>query len=665
MFDSWLGFSLSRTHVLVVGMWLLSINLMACTSQSTPPAAARTGNRMMSMPATQTTAPSGGATSEVMAAPDSGLLRVSTLPAAKDAGPCLTCDPPGGQYCGSIGDNCNTKLDCGECKQDGYTCGGHGIEHVCGASPDSGKCSLISCDPPNGRYCDVIGDGCGGALDCGACPGNMECGAAGLPNLCATPLSKGCVPLICSDGNSQYCGVVGDGCGGALDCGACGAGLECGARIERLCGVPCPLCKMIKSCQNGETTTVTGTAVTGALMNADPLYNAVVYIPNIDIGQQLVRLPDGPSCNTCSPLTLDNSVASAITGPDGKFTLKDVPVGKGIPLIVQLGSWRMQTTIGTEPCVENALPVGSVRLPRNQGEGDIPLTAIATGDVDRLQCLMRKIGIEDSEFTDPSGMGRIHMFVSNGSRVSDMTPLLTDLAGINANDGVLNKYTQVLLPCEGLELAKPANALTHFTDYVNKGGRAFATHYSYTWLFMNASLATTAMWQTQPFRAPNMEMMALNANIDTTFQKGADFAQWLQLTGALANAMPPQIAIQEYRTDVAAVPAMSGGQRWIYADDPASVQHYTVDTPVGATGTDACGRVVFSDFHVLNARTSGMMFPAECDANPLTAQEKVLEFMLFDLASCIGPNTPPAPPPPPPPPPPAAPPPPLPPPPVL
>jgi hypothetical protein len=89
-----------------------------------------------------------------------------------------------------------------------------------------------------------------------------------------------------------------------------------------------------------------------------------------------------------------------------------------------------------------------------------------------------------------------------------------------------------------------------------------------------------------------------------------------------------------------------------------------VDTPVLAPTEQTCGRVVFSDFHVLNARTFGSMFPAECDANPLSAQEKVLAFMLFDLASCIGQNAPPAPPPPPPPPPPAAPPPPLPPPPL-
>jgi hypothetical protein len=324
----------------------------------------------------------------------------------------------------------------------------------------------------------------------------------------------------------------------------------------------------------------------------------------------------------------------------------------------------MQTTIDTQPCIENQLPLGSVRLPRNQQEGDIPLTAIATGNVDRLQCLLRKIGIDDSEFTEPTGNGRIHMYVSNGSTLSQNTPSLTQLAGLMANQSDLGKYTQVLLPCEGLELAKPAESQANFLNYVNTGGRAFATHYSYTWLYMNGPLANTAQWMPPPQFGGGMNADTLVANIDTSFQKGADFATWLSLTGALSNAMPPQITISEPRNDVVSVPPMSGGLRWIYVDDPASVQHFTIDTPVGASPDQTCGRVVFSDFHVLNAMTNGKTFPAECDDMPLTAQEKVLEFMLFDLASCIGPATPPAPPPPPPPPPPAAPPPPLPPPPL-
>jgi hypothetical protein len=67
---------------------------------------------------------------------------------------------------------------------------------------------------------------------------------------------------------------------------------------------------------------------------------------------------------------------------------------------------------------------------------------------------------------------------------------------------------------------------------------------------------------------------------------------------------------------------------------------------------------LFSDFHVNdNGSVGATTFPGECTDGPLTPQEKVLEFMLFDLASCIQPPTAPPPPPPTPPaPPPAAPP---------
>jgi hypothetical protein len=46
--------------------------------------------------------------------------------------------------------------------------------------------------------------------------------------------------------------------------------------------------------------------------------------------------------------------------------------------------------------------------------------------------------------------------------------------------------------------------------------------------------------------------------------------------------------------------------------------------------------VLFSDFHVNDdADASAAQFPAECTPGPLSAQEKVLEFMLFDIASCV------------------------------
>jgi hypothetical protein len=75
--------------------------------------------------------------------------------------------------------------------------------------------------------------------------------------------------------------------------------------------------------------------------------------------------------------------------------------------------------------------------------------------------------------------------------------------------------------------------------------------------------------------------------------------------------------------------------------DPAAFPlHYTFDTPVGGT---ACGRGVFSDFHVEDASndpSTGETFPTACNGTTpasMTPQEKLLEFMLFDLTSCVSP----------------------------
>ena len=123
----------------------------------------------------------------------------------------VTCAQVGGTYCGKIGDGCGRLLDCGDCSNP-LACGGGGINHVCGASQDSGACNATSCTPPGGTYCGVVGDNCGGRIDCGMCPAGKSCGTDGIPNLCAT---DNCTKTSCTQPNGgKYCGEVGDGCGG-------------------------------------------------------------------------------------------------------------------------------------------------------------------------------------------------------------------------------------------------------------------------------------------------------------------------------------------------------------------------------------------------------------------------------------------------------------------
>ena len=117
-------------------------------------------------------------------------------------------------------------------------------------------------------------------------------------------------------------------------------------------------------------------------------------------------------------------------------------------------------------------------------------------------------------------------------------------------------------------------------------------------------------------------------HVDTSFAKGQTLASWMTLLSILdVSTSPPEFTIANPRQDLDSV--VSPSVRWIYDQASSVPLHYTFDTPVGQVSQ--CGRVVFSDFHVANANSSGTTFPAECTAGAMTAQEKVLEFLLFDL----------------------------------
>jgi len=406
----------------------------------------------------------------------------------------------------------------------------------------------------------------------------------------------------------------------------------------------------VSTCANGGATTVSGTVYDPAGKN--PLYNIAVFVPSTTPS----AFTSGASCETCAQLYTGNPVASALTDATGKFTMTGVPAGASVPLVIQIGKWRKQMTIPVTACQDNPQPDKSLTLPSSHTAGDIPNIAISTGNSDTLECLLARIGVEESEYTGgATGPGRLHIYqggslisVIAGGAAPNTTPAgPASSASLWDTDADIMQYDLVLLSCEGIE-AQSANQQVLF-DYASAGGRVFASHFHYSWFNTGPfGVENLATWTTGVNGIGNV-----NATMVTTlpngqpFPKGVAMQQWLGNVGALTNGELP-IQDGKHNSDVSA--SNTASQGWLVADSssqaPGATQYFSFNTPVNAV--NACGRVVYSDMHVGGA--SGDMpskgVPQECNIVDLSPQEKALEFMLFDLSSCVTPNSqPPTPPP--------------------
>ncbi|HMI87789.1 MAG TPA: hypothetical protein VK550_27070, partial [Polyangiaceae bacterium] len=544
-------------------------------------------------------------------------------------------------YCKKIGDNCGRELDCGECEPD-QIC----KSNVC--VPANG-CVPIACSAarrPN--YCGKISDGCGAILDCGDCAMPQECGAAGLPNVCGIGPDK-CTGISCTySGGGQYCGRIGNGCGGVLDCAQCASGEVCGSSgFPNICsftsttdggactGIQC----QIVSCDGGTKTTISGTVYDPG--GQVPLYNVVLYVPNAPLDPILT----GASCDRCDSPVSGQPVSVALSDSQGKFTLVNVPSGQNIPLVIQIGKWRRQITLPeVVPCQDNVFnDPALVRLPRNQSEGNIPKIAMGTGEADSLECLLRRIGVSDTEFTNPTSTGRVNLFAGmNGTSSYVVGGAFPTLSTLMASATVLAGYDMILLSCEG------SNAYSRMTStafkqalkaYVDQGGRAFLEHYHSSYLrgeaepdpYTTTPFPAVATWDIDNATGGNADY-----NIDTSFPKGNDFADWLLQVGA--STTRALVFLNDVKHPALTVlPGM--GQRWVY--NARSVPYFSFNTPIEQRGTPEmqCGRLVQTGIHVANSADSqGTAFPNGCKQQALSAQEKVLEFLFFDLSSCLQPD---------------------------
>jgi hypothetical protein len=390
-------------------------------------------------------------------------------------------------------------------------------------------------------------------------------------------------------------------------------------------------CK-VPACAPGVTTSLSGTIYDPAAKI--PLYNVIVYVPNAPVDP----IVNGATCDRCGGIS-GSPIASALTDAAGKFVLKDVPVTSNLPLVIQVGKWRRQITIPTvASCTDTPLTdKEQMRLPRSAAEGDLPKMALATGGADALECLLRKIGIADSEFTPEAGAGHVNFYKGyNGAGRYNATmnggAMFTAATAFWGDVANLRKYDMVLLSCDGDETPsdKSVAGRQAMQDYLNTGGRVFASHWHNYWLEKGpAPFPTVATFNHQADLAN-----PFTADIDTSFPKGQALADWLVNVGGMSPN--GKIVIRAAQHTVDAVNAMVA-QRWIYSTAPTSVQYLTANTPMNVPEDKQCGRVVLSDIHVSSGDTStnSTAYPDGCRTTEMSDQEKALEFMLFDLSSCV------------------------------
>jgi hypothetical protein len=432
-----------------------------------------------------------------------------------------------------------------------------------------------------------------------------------------------------------------DGTSGSSGFGSSGNGTSGGTS-----GAPCVglQCKQV-ACPGGGTTSLSGKVYDPS--GTVPLYNAVVFVPNADLD----AFAPGVTCDKCGTTPSGKPVTTALTDATGSFTLKNVPVGVDVPLVVQIGRWRRKITLpaaSVTKCGDAKVDAANTRLPRNKAEGNIPKIAITTGGADSLECFLRKMGLDQAEFTNPSGAGSIHLYQgiqkdkggTDGSIIDANTPAATDLwEGPDASK--LKAYDITILSCEGSEnnTTKSTQARSNLKDYLDAGGRVFASHFHYTW-FKNGSmpLPTTATW-TGARTAGNA-----NVSVDTSFAKGQAFSDWLDTVSATTSPKSATVAMTALKADVTTVPGSGGApdtsRRWLYTKNTTEEsKFYSFNAPIGNAPDKQCGRGVFTDIHVSSGDTPGGTFPANCTTTGYTAQEKALLFLLMDLASCIQDDT--------------------------
>lgn len=597
-----------------------------------------------------------------------------------------------GLECGRVSDGCSGSYDCGTCAA-GETCG----------AAEPFQCGVATIDPEDcvpktqatacaGRECGQVYDGCGAdpanIIDCGSCTTGEYCSVV-TAFQCDPAPTPPCTAAASCAALGWECGTAIDECGNQFNCASegrscdpatetCIGGIDGPTACVSGSGTPgtgdCDVCDSIPNCTGqAQVTRLTGRVITAGRDNADTanqlgIPNAFVYILRNNDSSELPAIStgiptNGESCDRCDEQDLGPVLASATSDPLGNFVIQgNIPVGEQFVLVTKIGKWRraVQMTLpANAACATTAVSNLETRIPRTASDGlgaNIPKTAFVTGEIDAMECVFFKMGVQESVFAagQNGGTARMHLYGRDGAQIdaSDTSNPTED--ALHSDQARMFGYDMLVLDCQGSghpDWDNPAD--DNIRSYVNRGGRLFASHWSYEVIYDNGTTAysagnpyATGLGPSATWITPLGEQSS-GVGIISVGRPGANptkidnFADWMVNEG-VTTAPNYNFDIVDPRELATAVGSASDEFVYRNRNSTAYIQQFAFNTPYGAPEDAVCGRAAYSAFHVSAAGGgfTGDNFPAHCtdgaaNDGELTDQEKSLLYMIFDLGACV------------------------------
>ncbi len=416
----------------------------------------------------------------------------------------------------------------------------------------------------------------------------------------------------------------GDG-GGAFD------GYSGGSDYKVNPGVPRP------KCPASEQVTITGRVT--APNQTDPVPGAAVYIPS--------RVPeDFPlevRCEVCkTPGTNTNRWWTTASSFNGSFTLNNVCPGS-YWLIMQNGRFRRAVKITVPKGGKKQIPAGQSRLPRKMKEFSIhdtvPKIAVATGDYDKMECVLLKMGIDQTAY---------HLF--EGAKMLKNKNLKQTFADLVKNYNQLKTYNIVFINCtDNTFETQLKNSLVqqNLQKYVKAGGRLYITDWSYDWLEQLPDLAPYIDFEPgKSGSSPEAQNKAALGKDGITVQadiKDPNLAKWLGLFGgAIQNG---KSVISHFLSGWVIMHTVSKDVKtWVSGVIRSATGAIQGTRPLTVTfNYKNCGKALYSSYHTEGRDDELKQYPLPAKPFPnyctgkISPQDRILEYLIFDIANCVTP----------------------------